>query len=611
MNLLLLLGCFQSWTVTSDCTLVERFVDGDGDGFGVEALSACAGEHPARYGAEQGGDCDDSDSQIYPEQSETCDGLDNNCDGSVDEGVFVDFYADADGDGFGSGEPQAACTDQPPFVPAATQGGDCLDTDAGVYPGADEFCNGLDNDCDGDIDEDPVSGPTWYSDADSDGYGDPASALVACIQPSDTVALGSDCDDANTSVYPGAPEICGDGILNDCDASEECRFSGNERLNNWEYAIDAILGEGLGSSLNSGDLSGDGLADISAAVSPNAGTGGVSVSFDFPSVQQTLYYHQTNGSGFGVHDIGDMTGDGQADLAVAAESYGVAYLFEGPLLPGDSYVPHSEAQSTFKFSSQSSGKTQILILGDMNGDGTPELALAEGSDQRVTLLSGFWIGGSGYELDNTWATLLSTESNIGHSMESVDTNGDGLSELSVLSRRAGYLVDTTQIASGVDFEDCSATLDGSTRFSDLSQAGDASGSGSQALWVSTEDDEIGLWSGETQWDALPVRLNLSGEYQLEGPLSGGQDMDGDGNTDLAFSVRDSSGESGVCFAYGPFKAGALVPDYCADEKGISDAGASVLLTPDVDGDGVPDLVAGDPSAQNGDGLYYVLLGLSI
>ena len=611
MNLLLLLGCFQSWTVTSECPLVERFLDEDGDGFGAEALSACEGDHPARYGAEQGGDCDDSDAQVHPEQAEECDGVDNNCDGSVDEGVFVDFYADADGDGFGSGEPQAACSDQPPFVPAATQGGDCLDTDAGVYPGADEVCNGLDNDCDGDIDEDPVSGPTWYSDGDSDGYGDPASALVSCTQPSGTVALGSDCDDTNLSVFPGAPAICGDGILNDCNATEECRLAGSERLNSWDFEIDAILGNGLGTSLNSGDLSGDGLADISAAVSPDAITGGVSVSYSFPSVEQTLYYHQVNNAGFGVHDIGDMTGDSQADLVVAAESYGVAYLFEGPLLPGDSYVPHSEATGTFKFGSQSRGKTQILILGDMNGDGTPELALAEGSDEQVTLLSGFWPAGSGYELDNTWATLLSSESNIGQSMESVDTKGDGLAELSVLSRRSAYIVDTDQIASGADFEDCSATLDGSTRFADLSQAGDASGTGSQALWVSTEDDEIGLWSGESQWEDLPVRLTLSGEYQLEGPLSGGQDMDGDGNTDLALSVRDSSGENGLCLAYGPFKAGALVPDYCADEKGFSEAGASVLLSPDVDGDGVPDLIAGDPSADGDQGLYYVLLGLSI
>ena len=612
MNLLLLLGCFQSWTVTSDCVPVERFLDEDGDGYGSESLSACPGEHPARFGAELGGDCDDGDVQVNPAQAELCEGLDNDCDGEVDEGVFVDFYADADGDGFGSGDPVPACTDDPPFVPAATQGDDCLDSDASVYPGADELCNGLDNDCDGTADNDPVSGPTWYADADADGFGDSSTAQVACTQPTGTVSVGSDCDDAQVSVYPGALEVCGDGMLNDCEGSDDCRLAGSERLSNWTYVMGAVLGEGLGSSLNSGDLSGDGVADLSAAVSPLSEVGGVAVSYDFPSVQQTLYYHQSSNTGFGVHDIGDMTGDGQVDLAVAAESYGVAYLFEGPLPPGDSYIPHSEALGTFKFDPQSPGKTQILILEDMTGDGEPELALAEGSNEAVTLLSGLWQAGSGHELDNTLASLVGSEANTGMAMEGNDMNGDGLADLSVLSRRYAYLVETAQLTAVADLEDCSTILDSDgSRFTDLSLAGDATGSGDQALWVSTSSDEVGLWRGETAWGTLPIRLSLEGGYQLQGPISGGQDMDGDGEMDLAFSVIDATGESGVCFSYGPFKAGVLTPDYCGDEKGSSQAGADVLLTADLNGDGVPDLATSDPSAAGAEGLYYLLFGASI
>ncbi|MFT5583226.1 MAG: hypothetical protein ACI9VR_000804 [Cognaticolwellia sp.] len=610
-HILLLLGCFQSWTVTSDCTPVELFLDEDGDGFGSESQTACPGEHPVRYSADQGQDCDDTDALVNPGETEICDGLDNNCDGSVDEGVFIDFYVDADADGFGSGEPTGACADAPPFDSAATVGGDCEDSDAEVYPGADEACDGLDNDCDDSVDEDPVSGPTWYDDTDDDSYGDPGTAVVACTQPSGTVSDGTDCDDSQTQVYPGALEICGDGILNDCNGSADCRFSGSEFLTNWDLAFDTVVGEGLGSSLNTGDLSGDGVADLSAATSPDSSLGAVLVAFDLPSTaNQTLFYHQVNNAGFGAHDLGDMTGDGQADLAVAAEDYGVAYLFEGPLDPSDSYVPQNQAQGTLNFPSQDTGQARILILGDIDGDGQPEMALSQGSDQIVTLFSGVWQEDD-YEAEHILANLLSEESNFGLALETSDIDGDGLPELSVLNRKIAHIVNTTQISTGVLLEDCSSNLQSPGRFVDMGQAGDATGSGAQALWVSTASDEIGLWSGERSWSDLAVRLNLTSGYQLQGPVSGGQDMDGDGNLDLAFSVTDTFGESGVCLTYGPLLEGVLTPDYCATEKGSPDAGMDVLLTTDLNGDGVPDLATGDPSADGGNGSYYLLFGQSI
>jgi len=78
-----------------------------------------------------------------------------------------------------------------------------------VNPNAVEVCDAVDNDCDGDTDEAGAIGEsTWYTDKDSDGYGDPATAATACDQPTGSVADSSDCDDNTGGVNPGATEVC-------------------------------------------------------------------------------------------------------------------------------------------------------------------------------------------------------------------------------------------------------------------------------------------------------------------------------------------------------------------------------------------------------------------
>ncbi|MDG1481038.1 MAG: putative metal-binding motif-containing protein, partial [Myxococcota bacterium] len=107
----------------------------------VEAVDADADG----YDAEE--DCDDANSMVNPSASEICDGVDNNCDGSVDEDVTSTFYADVDDDGFGNAEQTAEACEKPDgFVPI---GSDCDDTNGEVYPSAPEQCDGVDNDCDG------------------------------------------------------------------------------------------------------------------------------------------------------------------------------------------------------------------------------------------------------------------------------------------------------------------------------------------------------------------------------------------------------------------------------------------------------------------------------
>ena len=142
--------------IDNDC---DGLIEQDADGDGHLGTGDCAD------------DCDDNDSTVFPGAGETCNWTDDDCDGLVDEDL------DLDGDG---------------WTPCA---GDCDDAAVAIHPGALETCNDMDDDCDGQLSEDEL-------DLDGDGF----------------TGCDGDCDDANALVHPGAPELC-DGFDNDCSGS--------------------------------------------------------------------------------------------------------------------------------------------------------------------------------------------------------------------------------------------------------------------------------------------------------------------------------------------------------------------------------------------------------
>ena len=124
------------------------------------------------------------------------------------------YYGDADGDGYGdsANTTEAMCTPPIGYVEDNT---DCDDNDPAIYPGATEVCNGIDDDCDGTID-DGLATDMYYADDDVDGYGDPDDTIMACSQPAGYVTNDGDCNDADAAINPGAAEVEND-IDDNCD----------------------------------------------------------------------------------------------------------------------------------------------------------------------------------------------------------------------------------------------------------------------------------------------------------------------------------------------------------------------------------------------------------
>lgn len=161
---------------------------------------------------------DGTETELSCDVAEICDGVDQNCNGEIDEGAKTTFYEDLDGDGFGN--PDSTMEDcTAPSTAWVVQGDDCDDTERKVNPAAAEICNDLDDDCDGETDDDDadVTGTvTWYLDQDGDGFGVSGGTADACEMPEGYADNTDDCNDGNPAANPAGNEVC-DGVDNNCD----------------------------------------------------------------------------------------------------------------------------------------------------------------------------------------------------------------------------------------------------------------------------------------------------------------------------------------------------------------------------------------------------------
>ncbi|MFT4624965.1 MAG: hypothetical protein ACI8PZ_003631 [Myxococcota bacterium] len=211
-------------------TLTAWGPDRDGDGYGTAADLIFACQQPDGWGfADQ--DCDDSRADINPSMPEICnvDGpVDDDCDGLVDdadpdvtEDSYLEWYADRDGDGFGADDDFEYACSRPDGT--AARNDDCDDADPSVGPPS-----------------------LWYGDGDRDGFGagEPVDPTPTCDPPGPGLRpewIGLDCDDGEARIFPGAEEVCEDGIDQDCDGLDEpcivldSVYDGYESEGRWVY----------------------------------------------------------------------------------------------------------------------------------------------------------------------------------------------------------------------------------------------------------------------------------------------------------------------------------------------------------------------------------------
>ena len=209
------------------------YADADGDGFGDAATSELSCSSLEGFVEGDASDCDDTNPDVNPAAQEICSGFDDDCDGLVDgdddsldaTGSGVESWPDGDGDGYGDAFGGGWACERPPGN--VDNSLDCNDADASINPDASEICDGADNDCDGLTDDDDDSidlstTTTYYDDSDGDGYGDGSTGVESCRPPAGSVSDGTDCNDGDAAVNPGATEVVADGVDSDCDGNETC-----------------------------------------------------------------------------------------------------------------------------------------------------------------------------------------------------------------------------------------------------------------------------------------------------------------------------------------------------------------------------------------------------
>ena len=559
------------------------------------------------------GDCDDLNGGVYPGATESCDGLDNDCNGTADDGITRQFYVDGDGDGFG--DPDSVVADCKQTEGLVLEAGDCNDRDADIHPNAGEECDeaDVDEDCDGLFgadDPDVADARIYYVDVDEDGYGRAGSlGTIACTQPSGTVTNDFDCADDDPFVNPGRLEQCDDDARDDdCDGLVDDADPESLKTEYWpDTDRDAYGDASLAATYTCFDLSlsgfvlnGEDCDDQAEAVNPAAtelcGPDDVDDDCDArvdeadSDTDTYNWYIDNDGDGYGQIGIvpvvtcqiivGSATRSGDCDDGDANLNPGADEICDSSDIDEDCDEKTDEADPE---------TPPVNYYIDTDGDGYGDSAtLYVTCDDVVGYVT---LGG---DCDESEPSIH--PDTFDDCEDGVDNDCDGA--IDNCSIGAVSMLDADAIVTG-DMYSYSSNR--------VANVGDLNGDGNGDVAIVTYNDSFGYGTVSLMFGPLAGSTTLGSAdaeiagaysyYNFGSSLSAGRDPNADGSPDLI--VGEQYGNHAYFF-YGPVTADRSAGSADGTITGVGSydyLGRVVDMAGDFDGDGVDEIIATAPYAS--------------